>query len=111
VMPNNPKQPEVTDADREAAADIWRDFVARPGECIVEKQLRSGSMDDSALVQTIRNVRIAAERATERRVLEEAAQWLLDDGTRLDYDAEPLPKEHPFWWAADRIRAMKEEPK
>ena len=31
---------QITDSDREAAADIWRDYVARVGEIIVEKQMR-----------------------------------------------------------------------
>lgn len=37
---------QITDSDREAAADIWRDYVARVGEIIVEKQMRQGGLDD-----------------------------------------------------------------
>lgn len=36
---------QITDSDREAAADIWRDYVARVGEIIVEKQMRQGGLD------------------------------------------------------------------
>ena len=40
----------VLQEDREAAADVWRDFVAKIGECMAEKALRAGQMDDSLLV-------------------------------------------------------------
>ena len=43
----------VTQADRDVAADLWRDFVARPGECIVENCLRRAEMDDSGLIHSI----------------------------------------------------------
>ena len=40
-------RPRITDSnDREAAADIWRDYVARVGEIIVkEKQMRARRSD------------------------------------------------------------------
>ena len=44
---------EVSDAVWEAAANIWRDFVARPGEIIAERALREGRMDDSNLIGTL----------------------------------------------------------
>lgn len=49
----------VTQADRDAAGDIWRDFVARTGECITEKAIRSGGIDDGALVQAFARHRLA----------------------------------------------------
>jgi hypothetical protein len=52
---------EVIQADREIAADIWRDFVARAGECIAENAIRSGGMDDGALVQAFAAHRIAGQ--------------------------------------------------
>ena len=42
---------KVTQADRDAAADVWRDYVARVGEVIVENAFRAGRSDDSCLVQ------------------------------------------------------------
>jgi hypothetical protein len=35
----------VTQADRDAAADIWRDYVAKVGEVIAERSIREGKMD------------------------------------------------------------------
>ena len=37
---------EITQADREAAADVWRDYVARTGEIIVERNMRAGGLDE-----------------------------------------------------------------
>ena len=42
----------IKQTDRDAAADMWRDYVAKPGECIVERQMRSGEMDEySSMIQ------------------------------------------------------------
>jgi hypothetical protein len=42
----------VVQEDREAAADVWRDMIAKPGECIAEKQIRAGgAMDTMPLTQ------------------------------------------------------------
>lgn len=62
----------VTDADREAAADMWRDYVAKPGECIVERQMRSGEMDDfSSLIHAFSHHRTTAEKSGYDRAIAE----------------------------------------
>ena len=82
---------EVTQADRDAAANIWQDFVARPGECIVERALRRGDMDDSPLIE-----RLARHRLTPRQDgLREAATFLL-----WAYDQkQPVADAHEAWKA------------
>jgi hypothetical protein len=60
---------EVTQEDREAAADVWRDYVAKIGEIMVESAIRRGSQDDALLVQVFASHRIAAREAA----LDEAA--------------------------------------
>lgn len=50
----------VNDDDRVVAADIWRDFIAKTGEVIVENCLRRGDMDDSLLVERISSHRAQA---------------------------------------------------
>lgn len=55
----------VTPKDREAAADAWRDYVAKIGECIAERAIREGKMDECLLVQSYARHRCEA--------LEEAA--------------------------------------
>ena len=37
----------VTQEDREIAADIWRDYIAKTGEVLVERHMRSGGLDDT----------------------------------------------------------------
>jgi hypothetical protein len=54
----------VTQADRDAAADYWRDFVAKPGECIAENQMRAGHLDFMPSVQAFARHRIEATRLT-----------------------------------------------
>lgn len=60
----------VTTADREAAADYWQTFVARPGECIVANQTRKGGMDQGEAVQAFARHRLAAEAASAAQVAE-----------------------------------------
>lgn len=51
----------VTQADREAAADIWRDLIAEHGECMAEKAIRAGGvMDATPLVQAFARHRTGA---------------------------------------------------
>jgi hypothetical protein len=55
---------KVEQVDRDAAADIWRDMIARPGECIAEMQIRAGgAMDAMPLIQAFARHRIAAQSA------------------------------------------------
>ena len=117
TMPANNPKPEVTDADREAAAEYM---------CAVVKSMPNLAQkmkeNPSALARAMRDHRIAAERATRERVLEEAARKaehscydyantiepsINDDGSKafgfgFDYACEVI---------AAAIRAMKEEPK
>lgn len=37
---------DVSQRAREVAADIWRDYVAKVGEVIVERCMREGGLDD-----------------------------------------------------------------
>ena len=46
MTPTSTPEPIVTQADREMAADIWRDYIARIGECITEKGMREGGLDE-----------------------------------------------------------------
>ncbi|MEN9924063.1 MAG: hypothetical protein RL268_189 [Pseudomonadota bacterium] len=61
---------------------------------------------------TIAALRAEVERL--REVRETICQWLLSDGARLDYEAQPEDERgHQFWWAADMIRsgaALKGQP-
>jgi hypothetical protein len=69
----------VVQADRDEAADVWRDFVARPGECIVENNLRNGSMDEvSDLVQAFARHRIATETKSAETI-RDLVDALVDD--------------------------------
>jgi len=71
---------ELTQADRDRAADTWRDYVAKLGECIVERAMRSGNMDDSSFAQAFASHRtqstaaLAAENERLRGLLTAAAQ-------------------------------------
>ena len=56
---------EVTQADREAAADVWRDYIARIGEVMAEKAIRKGISDDTIIVQAFARHRITALRLAE----------------------------------------------
>ena len=86
---------EVIQSDRDAAADIWRDYVAKIGECLAETGIRSGGVDDGSLVQTIARHRQQAEARAERLVaaLQEHHEWQM----RFDLD-DP---EHGFNYAAE----------
>jgi hypothetical protein len=59
---------EVTQTDRDVAADIWRDYVARIGEVIVERNMRAGGLDDG--LPAI----LARHRCTTEARIEELAE-------------------------------------
>jgi hypothetical protein len=68
-------------ADREVAADIWRDYVAKVGECMAENAIRKGGpSDQSMIVQRVARHRIASEAQVKvlREVLERA-KAIIDD--------------------------------
>lgn len=75
---------EVTQADREAAADVWRDYIARIGEVMAEKAIRKGISDDTIIVQAFARHRITALR------LAETSAALPDDVAGLVEDAKQL---------------------
>lgn len=56
----------VSQRDREVAADIWRDYVAKVGEVIVERCMREGGLDDG-LPRTVATYRAEIEAATVER--------------------------------------------
>lgn len=73
---------EVTQGDREAAADIWRDYVARVGEVMVEKGMRAGTLDEG-LPNVLARHRIAAENAALERAAKVATS-IYCEGDWLD---------------------------
>ena len=75
---------EVTQADREAAADVWRDYIARIGEVMAEKAIRKGISDDTIIVQAFARHRITALR------LAETSAALPNDVAGLVEDAKQL---------------------
>ncbi len=55
---------EVTQSDREVAADIWAGYVAKGGEFMAEKIMREGAMD-SSLPTVVACHRIASTTALQ----------------------------------------------
>jgi hypothetical protein len=83
---------EITQEARDAAADIWRDLIAKPGECIAEKQIRvGGAMDQMPLTQTLQRAMTQAAEAAAGRALEAAAKVIEErnrnEGGKLDANA------------------------
>lgn len=52
---------EIKQCDRDAAADVWRDYIDKTGEIIVERNMRKGGLDDGLPAIFARH-RIAAEQ-------------------------------------------------
>ena len=85
---------EVTQEDRNAAANIWRHYVAKIGECLAEKAIRSGANDDTMIVQAF-----AAHAAdTRAKVI-----TLVESGMYSEY-GRPQPD------LVKAIRALGEQP-
>jgi len=61
---------EVTKEDREAAANVWRDYVAKIGEVMAEKAIRNGGNDDTNIVQAFATHRHTSTAASEARIAE-----------------------------------------
>lgn len=61
---------EVTQTDREAAANVWRDYVAKIGEVMAEKAIRNGGNDDTNIVQAFATHRHTSTAASEARIAE-----------------------------------------
>lgn len=71
---NNPKQPEVTEEDREAVAAFHKQSFKALLET-TDAEIDAGiNRAHTLLCQAFARHRIAAERATRERVLEEAAR-------------------------------------
>lgn len=75
-----PQQVTVTQADRDAAADIWRDYVARVGECIAERGMRSGGLDDGLPTLLARH---RTQVSTTEERLREALREMVYETTHL----------------------------
>jgi hypothetical protein len=105
--------PEVTPEDREAAADYWRDFVAKVGECIVENSIRRGDMDGQESVLRFARHRTQAEAKSkvEIAVLVEALGKLVEDNLLRGPFDEPLgeSEQSPLVNAARAILAKHSE--
>ncbi len=79
----------MSQAARNAAADLWRDLIARPGECIAERQIRAGGgMDELPATQAFARFEAtiraecaadAAARDAEIARLREALKNIADD--------------------------------
>lgn len=84
---------EVTEDDKEIAAELAHALG------MTAEEFTSGACD--VLVQ------IAARhgQAGVQQGLDMAADWILSDTARLDYEASGST-EHPFWWACDQIRKL-----
>ena len=67
---------EVTQADRDAAADIWKNYIARVGEIMAEKAIREGASDDTMIVQAFARHRTAASQASAGEGLRVLKGWL-----------------------------------
>lgn len=85
-----PDKLTVEQVDRDAAADIWRDYVAKIGECLAEKGIRSGGVDDGSLVQTIARHRQQAEARPEGLIA--AARALAISAGKLNVALDRLEK-------------------
>lgn len=63
---------EVTQADRDAAADFYGPYLARPGEVLVTAHMRAGKIDESPLILAFARHRLASlspERDGEMRAV------------------------------------------
>lgn len=69
----------VTQTDRDAAADFYSKYLARPGEVPVEAAFRFGQVDESPLIQAFALHRIASAKVDDRPLREA----MPDDVVRL----------------------------
>lgn len=70
---------EVTQADRNAAAEIWNSYVAKIGEVIAEKAIREGLSDDTMIVQAFSRIRTEAEARGYTKGRREALDAISED--------------------------------
>jgi hypothetical protein len=96
----------VTQADRDAAADFYGPYLARPGEVPVTAHMRAGKVDESPLVQAFARHRLSSQQDREA-VLEEAAR-VVDRGG-FGWEEGDLPSTYRRR-IAEAIRALKTTP-
>lgn len=73
---------EITQADREAAANIWRDYIAKTGEIIVERNMRSGGLGDGLPAILAKHRSTSTEEV--ERLREEVALWKREAADRSE---------------------------
>jgi hypothetical protein len=74
-MTNNANEAlTVTQTDRDAAADFYGKYLARPGEVPVEAAFRFGQVDESPLIQAFARHRIASAKVDDGALREALAQ-------------------------------------
>lgn len=89
-MTTQPKQNAiVSQRDREIAADIWRDYVAKVGEIIAERCMREGGLDDG-LPSIVATYRAEIEAATIERCVGVADSNRTDDDSMWDRAADTI---------------------
>lgn len=81
----------VTEADRQTAANIWRDYVSKIGECMVERVMLEGKLDDG-LPTILAQHRIAAIEATGVVELRELFKLAVDLEAALVITGEHNPQ-------------------
>ena len=78
----------VTQADRDSAAYIWANYVARTGEVMAERAIREGASDDTMIVQAF-----ARHRLSQSTIY---VQWS-DDGKNIrKWSHEPFEDGAPM---------------
>jgi hypothetical protein len=84
----------VSQESREAAADLWRDYVARLGECMTENAIRQRKLDECLMVQAIAAAEQRgrlAERERCARIASDAARTILSiDKMNLPVSPGPI---------------------
>jgi hypothetical protein len=74
----------VTQADRDAAADFYGPYLARPGEVLVTAHMRAGKVDESPLVQAFARHRLSSQQDREAVPINQ----LVSDLEKLRWHAE-----------------------
>ena len=94
----------VSQRAREMAADIWRDYVAKVGEVIVERCMRDGGLDEglpSILARFEAEIR-ADERERAAKVADAFAGYIGDQASH----PQPLPIDTNEGWRRVRDGAL-----
>ena len=76
----------VTQADRDVAADIWENYIARTGEVMTQRAMRDGKLDEglptilAAHRQAAYAAGVSAERGRCAGIAESRPFWTREDG-------------------------------